>query len=118
MRKVHREKVRRLVADLKARGINPWSAAPPIWHLAWLVGLELTPPHFMTHRALAWAMGAPFGAILGLLWGFNKRPETPWLIPAVAGAVAGVFFGRRMAAHYRDQAEGLRLPTWEEYPAA
>jgi hypothetical protein len=42
----HKEKVAYLAAELKAAGMNPKMAAPPLFRLMWTLGWHVRPPHF------------------------------------------------------------------------
>jgi len=104
------EKVDYLIADLKKRGISAWilGPAPPLWRLAWRMGINLPPPQFMGFIPLVLIHGIPCGlAVCLALWrdygvGFS--------------ASAGILFGLFMAGAYRSWGRKLKLPSWEEYP--
>jgi hypothetical protein len=61
----HRQKVERLVADLRQRGVSPYTVAPPLFRLAWALGLAVPPPLFLGFGPLALLMGGFFGAFWG-----------------------------------------------------
>ena len=113
----HREKVKLLIADLSARGVNSWTTAPPLWRLAWAFGIELTPPHFIDSRTMAVVGGSIFGPVWALVMRYFFWREQNLLILAAAGVTTGVLFGRILAKRYGAEAERLHLPpSWERYP--
>jgi hypothetical protein len=112
----HQKKVDYFIADLKKRGIGESTAAPPMWKLAWRLGMDLPPPHFMGFISLAVVTGVPFGLLWGMaMWLLIWRGRPVW-ISATAAAVAGVLFGLVMAGYYRYSARRLKLPSWQKYP--
>jgi len=112
----HQEKVAYFIADLRKRGINQYTAAPPLWRFAWRLGIDLPPPHFIGFSSLALMTGVPFGLLWGLaMWLLLWSHSSVWL-SASAGAAVGVAFGLSMAGYFRYSARKLKLPSWEEYP--
>jgi hypothetical protein len=112
----HGEKVGYLLVDLPARGVNSFTTAPPIWRLAWFLGIPLTPPHFMGPRPLAILMGGGFGLLGALLIWYGSNGERAWAA-ALLAAILAPLFGYRMARYYRGEAERLNLPLWDRYPS-
>ena len=111
----YREKVDASIAGLIARGVNPYTAAPPAWRLAWILGAKVPPPHFMSFSSLALISGGFFGVLWGVamwfvLWGSMGLP-----FATLMGLTAGALFGLSMGAYYRHSASKLKLPPWEEY---
>ena len=76
----HREKVERLIADLRQRGVSPYTAAPPLFRLAWALGLDVPPPLFLGFLPLTLLMGAFFGAFwVAFMWPLQwGRGRCPW----------------------------------------
>ena len=112
----HQEKVAHWIADLRMRGIEENTAIPPIWRLAWKLGLELPPPHFMAFIPLALVIGIPFGFLWGLVMWLVLWSNLGLGFSASAGAAAGTLFGLPMAAYFRFQAGKHHLGSWESYP--
>jgi hypothetical protein len=115
-----RQKVERLIADLRQRGVSPYTAAPPLFRLAWALGLDVPPPLFLGFLPLTLLMGAFFGAFWGaflwlLQWGAWHMPLG---LVVLAAACTGLAFGLSMASYYHWKAARLRLPPWESYPGA
>jgi hypothetical protein len=113
----HRQKVERLVADLRKQGVSRHTVAPPLFRLLWALGLAVPPPLFLGPVTLTLLMGGFFGAVWGaLMW------LLLWHLPlgrvVASAALAGLIFGLLMAAYYRWKAAQLRLPPWGRYPGA
>jgi hypothetical protein len=121
----HRQKVDRLVEELGRQGISSHAAAPPLFRLLWMLGLDIPPPFFLEFRKLALVMGTFFAVLEGPLWGILMwlslwQGEIPALI-AVAltvfeAVLAGVAFGLVMARYLRRKSAQSGLPSWEDYP--
>jgi hypothetical protein len=75
-----RQKVERLIADLRRRGVSPYTAAPPLFRLAWALGLDVPPPLFLGFLPLTLLMGAFFGAFwVAFMWPLQwGRGRCPW----------------------------------------
>jgi hypothetical protein len=116
----HRQKVERLIADLRKQGVSPYTVAPPLFRLLWALGLEVPPPFFLGFITLTLLMGAFFGILWGaLMWLLQWEAwHMPLELAVMASAVAGLLFGPSMAGYYRWKAARLRLPPWESYPGA
>jgi hypothetical protein len=115
-----RQKVERLIADLRRRGVSPYTAAPPLFRLAWALGLNVPPPLFMGFLPLTLLMGAFYGTLWGgFIWAlqWHSGPSAQRAAATLA-ACAGLVFGLSVAAYYRRKASRLRLPPWESYPGA
>ncbi len=116
----HRQKVERLVADLRKQGVSRYTAAPPLFRLLWALGLAVPPPLFLGPRPLALLLGAFFGTFWGaFMWQFQwQASHTPPGLAVLTAACAGLAFGLGMAGYYRWKAARLRLPPWESYAEA
>lgn len=114
----HDEKVARFLDEMRRRGVNLSTAAPPAWRTAWRLGLRLPPPHFMEFVPLFLVTGTVFGAFWGLAMWFLVWRTMGSIFSATAALTAGVLFGFFMASYYRHSAVRLGLPPWEEYPGA
>jgi hypothetical protein len=114
----HDEKVRCFIAEMRRRGVNQYTAAPPAWRTIWALGLPLPPPHFIAFVPLAIGTGLIFGELWGLaMWAaFWTAGLEGWIIVRGA-AVLGLLFGLSLAAYYRCSAWRLGLPRWQDYPA-
>ena len=113
----HSEKIKHLYQHLPELGISPLTAAPPLFHLFWRIGIEIPPPLFMSFSTLALIMGGLFAIGFGLfLWLLLPFHNTPYAtsIPVVA-TMAGVLFGLAMATYYRHIIKRASLPSWLEY---
>jgi hypothetical protein len=116
----HREKVRHLIADLRGRGVNSFTTAPPIYRLLWLLGSKVTPPHFQSPGAVSLLLGSVFGfagIVVIRLWSGSQEDHPLWML-CLYGIFMGAIFGRLMARRYQRTSSELNLPSWENYPSA
>src|SRR5262245_43427049 len=99
----YRERMLAIAEQLRAQRVNPYTSAPPIYRLAWVLGLHIRPPLYQTFASLALCMGLGFGILWGLaMWFLIWRGEERSIIVALVGALfAGVLFGLAMAGYYR-----------------
>ncbi|MCK6481031.1 MAG: DUF6404 family protein [Planctomycetes bacterium] len=104
------------VHEMRDRGADPLSAAPPLFRLLWRCGSEVPPPHYLSFRSMVLLVGGLFGGCMALpvvgLHLLVGLPLLPGLLLALAG---GLLFGCTMAFHYRSEALRLRLPSLEEF---
>ena len=93
------------------------AVAPPLFRLAWNLGLPIPPPQFLGFGALTAVMGVPFGVIWGaFMWlAIWKRQGVGIGGTVVASMFAGVLFGMVMAFFFRRKARKLCLPAWCDY---
>jgi hypothetical protein len=113
----HDKKVDLVIAELAARGISKAAIAPPLFRLAWKLGIPIPPPHFLSFGALAVVMGTFFGVLWGIFmwlvfWSDQGLGSVAALIASLA---AGALFGIAMAFYYRWKARQLGLPGWHDY---
>ena len=114
----HKDKLQKMYEHLPALGISPYTAAPPLYRLLWLLGIEATPPIFASFLQISFFMGTYFAVGWGLfmwlfLWSHQENPSllTAFLVSLLAGSMFGVF----MAAYLRYTANKLNLPSWSDY---
>jgi general stress protein CsbA len=114
----HREKVALLVADLKAKGVNRYTTAPPLFRLVWSFGFELSPPFYISFFPIMLFAASWFGTWMGVCtWLIFMRRRrsltlTGFLLPI---GVASLLFGFYVALYYRWKAKQLNLPEWRDY---
>jgi hypothetical protein len=106
----HSEKVARLVSGLRAKGINQYTTAPPMFRTLWALGVEVPPPFSIHFFPLALLGGLPFGAGMAVFFWLYGLPHL--LVPSTIG---GALFGLTMSGYFRWKAKALKLPTWESY---
>ena len=113
----HHQKIALLLEDLTSRGIGEKTIVPPLFSLAWKLGFQIPPPHFLGFGALALIMGTFFGVIWGVVMWLSiwRHQGLPIGGAVFASFVAGVLFGSVMAIYYRRKARKLCLPSWSEY---
>jgi hypothetical protein len=116
----HREKVALVRSDLKRRGVNRFTIAPPMFRLLWALGIELPPPFFIPFLPLAVLLGVPFGTVMAVgIYLCARHFLLPSFIAVsfIAGVfvVAGASFGLITGGYFRWKAKSLNLPTWERY---
>lgn len=113
----HRQKVDRLIRDMRDRGISEYDAAPPIYRLLWKIGIKVRPPYFQPFFTIFLFQGLGFGLVFGgLMWLVLWRASgIPAGIAIIAALVAGLAFGLSMAFHFKQQARKLNLPSWRRY---
>lgn len=109
-------KVQYFIADFAKRGIGQFVAAPPVWRLAWALGVDVPPPHFMRFGQLTLFSGCLFAILWGFVeWIMGKASQGAFFV-AFTSVIFGVLFGICLAAYYRHVAGKLNLPLWEQYP--
>ena len=104
-----------IVEELHAQGVARYTTAPPLYRLAWRLGLEIPPPLYQPFKTLAVNFGIYFGVTWGVFMGcfiwLSKGPSIASFIALVLGSIlAGLWFGVFMGAYYRRKAKKLRLP--------
>jgi hypothetical protein len=107
----------RVFADLDRRGIRKSMYAPPIYQLAWKLGLNVAPPLFAPFVTIFLSFGIYFGALWGgamwlLFWSHQAMPGR---IALFLACLAGLLFGVVMASWYRHKARRYALPDWTQY---
>jgi hypothetical protein len=112
----HREKVNYVLADLDQRGVKRYYSAPPLWRVAWAIGIPLRPPHFMGFLPATLFNGGYFGFAWGALMWLLVWRSAEIAFAATAATAAGALFGLFMGVYYRRSAAKLQLPPWERYP--
>ena len=114
----HEQKVERLIAEMKQKGLNPYTVAPPLFRLFWKLGWNVKPPLFMSFVSITLMMGVLFGALWGVgMWLLQWRDRpSPWGQTIGIPAAAGLMFGLSMATYYRWKAKKLGLSDWSNYP--
>lgn len=106
--------------ELHAQRVGRYTSAPPIYRLAWRLGLHIRPPLYQSFGSVALGMGAWFALVWGLMnwllfWQTEGMPLSRVLVATLAG---GLFFGLSMAIYYRRKAARLKLPPLEGESAA
>lgn len=111
------DKLNRMQEHLRALGVSPYTAAPPLWRLLWRLGIDLPPPLFMGIWPVALLMGSFFGVLWGILmWLFMwLRQGMPLWIMLSSAVLAGLLFGLFMAVYFRHLARKHRLHSWSAY---
>jgi len=115
---VFSSKIARMRKDLAARGdrLSLSLAAPPVWRIAWRLGLKWTPPLFRSF----WVNALEYGGTWVVVW-LVAWTCLPFLSPpddgeAISSALAGgLLFGLAMACVTHVQRKRLGLPRWSEY---
>ncbi|HEX7688251.1 MAG TPA: DUF6404 family protein [Burkholderiaceae bacterium] len=115
-------KIDSAVRQAIAAGIRPFDAAPPLYRLAWRLGLDLRPPLYASFAVNALVMGGFYGAsmgVLGLLWAMSRPGWRPALALPVLGlaCAAGAIFGILMAGLMRRRAGRAGLSSWDRLEA-
>ena len=109
----HREKVTYLLSELRAKGFNEYTVAPPVFRLLWALGFTIPPPLFLHFVPVALLMGFLFGAGWGLFMWLIGTFHAHIVFPSAIAA--GALFGLAMAAYYHWIARTLKLPEWKHY---
>jgi hypothetical protein len=98
-------------------GFSRWTAAPPIYRLAWWAGIRVRPPVFQSFAVRAVLFGAfwwilfPLLALIANGWFVHFELATAIVLGAVGAVTLGVF----MSFHYQMKALWLDLPDWDDY---
>jgi len=114
----HKDKLQKMYEHLPALGISPYTAAPPLYRLLWLLGIEAPPPIFASFLQISFFMGTFFAAGWGLfMWLFlwSHEEGSSLLTAGLVSLLAGVMFGLLMATYLRYTAKKHNLPSWSEY---
>jgi hypothetical protein len=114
----HRQKVKRLIADLRKQGMSPYTVAPPLFRLLWALGFKVPPPLFLGFLTLTLLTGASFGILWGVvMWQLQWQAwHVPLGLKVIIATGVGLMFGLYMATYFRWKAKHLRLPPWDSYP--
>jgi hypothetical protein len=102
-----------MIEELAAQGVGRSTAAPPVYRLAWRLGLRIPPPLYQSFGARSLGTGTGFALSYGLvMWNLVWRPDgqTP-MHAIVLSLIAGALFGLFMGLFYRWKARSLRLPS-------
>lgn len=98
---------------------NIWKSnyLPPLTRLAWRLGLQTKPPHFIKHWLSFLGLSAyffvamfAFMSMLSLI-GLDGMPLLALLWPCLLGGLA---FGLGMTLYYLFSARYNRLPKWDD----
>ena len=116
----YRRRMLAIADELRAQRVGTYTSAPPIYRLAWMLGLRVRPPLYQSFAALALGMGIWFGVVWGsLMWFlFWRGEEKPLSIAVFGSLIAGLVFGLGMACYYRWKAGRLQLPPLERHSTA
>ena len=117
----HTGKVEAYKELMAARGVGASTAAPPLWHLCWSLGLHIPPPLFMSAPLLFLFTGTTFGILFGFAaWllgnrGVRSMPlsEAGWV-----ALVTGAAFGLAIAWYCRRWARQQQLGPWSAFGTA
>jgi hypothetical protein len=114
----HAEKVEFFIKEMQLRGVRSYRAAPPLFRLAWWLGLKVPPPAFLgfwPRMVLAFAYSALFWHLI-LAWKWEAfSPQSRFvstflfLLIAVGGSAVRAWWGCRRDAHFQ-------LRPWHVYP--
>ena len=121
----HQQKIERLIAEVKRKGISEYEAAPPFFRWLWNRGIKIPPPYFVGFCPLAVFLSGFFGIALfvglGLLdclellsLGLHALARS-LVVLAIVCAFGGAAFGLTMSAYFRIRARALRLSSWRDY---
>jgi hypothetical protein len=112
----HREKVDRLVRELREKGISERMVAPPAFRLLWALGSEIPPPLFLPVERLLLLMGAFFGIFYTvIMWAVMRHYGVTFLHVLWPSALGSIAVGAILAFCFRWKAEKLNLPDWKDY---
>jgi hypothetical protein len=116
----YRQRMLAIADELRAQRVGPYTSAPPVYRLAWMLGFHVRPPLYQSFTSLALGMGIWFSVVWGLLmWFLFWRAEGGSISRTLVGSLfAGVLFGLAMASYYRWKAAHVQLPPLEGGSAA
>ena len=107
----YRQRMHAIADELRSQRIRPYTFAPPLYRLAWMLGLYIRPPLYQSFASVAVVMGTGFSIGWGLFsWFLFWQGERTVSAALVSSLFAGVFFGLTMAGYYRWKAGRLQLP--------
>jgi len=105
----HSEKIAFMLKDPLFKDISPYTSAPVLWRIFWVIGLKIKPPLFMDPLQFALVGGGIYGATLGLslaYWG-----KWCFVIALVCGWGAFSFYLFNLLKKIK---KNITLPRWEE----
>lgn len=111
------ESPRTKALDLLAKtGMWRSNYEPPWLRLAWRLGFNVPPPHFLSFATNFFSAGTYFGVAFGaIVWFFlGSNERAPFLEFAAGVAAAGVLFGLCLAGYYLYGNRKYKLPRWGE----
>lgn len=117
IRMTHARKIEAAKSLMAEKGIDPATAAPPLWELLWSSGIRVPPPLYMGFLPLALLCGTFFGLLFGAFAWYmgNRGARTMSLHEASVVALAtGALFGGSVAWFTRRLARKHGLGTWSE----
>ena len=106
----HHQKVKRLLAELSAKGVYRSTIAPPVFRQLWAFGIKIPPPLFIHFVPLMLFSGIYFGIFIGVVFWLTVCRNI--LLPSIGGTL----FGFAVATFFRLRARTLKLPEWKDYP--
>jgi hypothetical protein len=108
----HRDRMLAITQELRDQGVGAYTSAPPLFRLAWRLGLRIRPPLYQSFVKLSFGAGVWFTIVWGLgTWLMFWRTEGVEASHALVGAaLTGTAFGLSMGTYYRWKASRLRLP--------
>jgi hypothetical protein len=111
-------KIARMRKDLAARGgsLSLSLAAPPLWRIAWRLGLKWTPPLFRSFWVNALAFGSVWAVVWLIAWMYLPFLPMPDGVAAVGSALFGGLIFAVVTAGVADvHRKRLQLPHWRRY---
>jgi len=112
----HREKVDRVVRELREKGISERMVAPPAFRLFWALGSEIRPPLFLPIERLLLLIGAFWGILYTvIMWVVMRHYGVTFLRVLWPSAIGSIAVGALGAGCFRWKAEKLNLPDWKDY---
>jgi len=109
-----RKEIKDYIADLKAQGIRPFTAAPLVYRMLWFLKINITPPLNQKPVKNGVFLGLFFAGFMGIFMNiFNLVQEGSLSIAhTIMSIIVGVFFGIYMSRHFINLAKNLRIPEW------
>ena len=110
------DRVLEAVKDIKS---SPYSKVPPLYRLAWRLGLMIPPPPLAGFWCNVFFLGLAFtigwGGVMALLHALSAAtwPAVGGIALLIGALVAGLLFGLMMALYWSVKRRGHDLPRWQ-----
>ena len=108
-------RVRQFVAMAASHGISQGIAFPAAWRLAWKLGIDIPPPHFLRFSQLLLWSAFLTSIVIGILMAIRIGIMGWEYGFIIIGVLFGGLFGLCIAVYYFVTGRKLALPSWSDF---